>query len=216
MMQLTYPNVNANKTGVCVATDPTQPVIVPVGGYQYASIQAVPGARGTGAHTWSAAVFQVRRANTPDGENAQPLESPVTLTGTSRFTPVINCAGFAYLVLTCDTAEGSDQSTTFHVSLRNGADVPQRGPSTGANSTVASTITDSSTLLAANAARRGATVYNDSAALLYLSLGATATTTSHTVQVLGFGYYEVPYGYTGIVTGRWSTATGSARITELT
>ena len=72
------------------------------------------------------------------------------------------------------------------------------------------------TILAANTARLGATVFNDSAALLYLHLGASASTTVHTLQIPASGYYEVPSLYTGILTGLWASATGSARVVELT
>jgi len=76
------------------------------------------------------------------------------------------------------------------------------------------------TVLAANTGRLGATVTNDSSALLYLKLGATASTTSYTVVLAGnasapFAYYELPFGYTGIIDGIWSSATGTARVTEL-
>ncbi len=72
------------------------------------------------------------------------------------------------------------------------------------------------TLIASNAARRGATIYNDSTAILYIKFGATASSTSHTVQVAASGYYEFPYPcYTGVVDGIWASANGSARITEL-
>lgn len=70
-------------------------------------------------------------------------------------------------------------------------------------------------LLAANASRKGATVYNDSSAILYLKLGATASTTSYTLQMAANGYYEVPFGYVGAIDGIWASATGNARITEL-
>ena len=74
------------------------------------------------------------------------------------------------------------------------------------------------TVLASNANRLGATVTNDSTAILYLKLGATASTTSYTVQVPPTGYYEVPFGYTGVIDGIWATDpnTGSARVTEIT
>lgn len=73
------------------------------------------------------------------------------------------------------------------------------------------------TLLAANAARVGATIYNDSTAILYLKFGATASATSFTAKLQPESYFEVPYGYTGIIDGIWaSDASGSARITELT
>ena len=72
------------------------------------------------------------------------------------------------------------------------------------------------TILAANTARLGATVYNDSTVTLYLKLGATASTTSFTVKLIGDAYYEVPFGYYGIIEGIWASATGVARVTELT
>lgn len=72
-------------------------------------------------------------------------------------------------------------------------------------------------LLASNASRKGAAFFNDSGATLYLKLGATASTTSYTVQILSNGYYEIPVGavYTGAIDGIWSSATGAVRITEL-
>jgi hypothetical protein len=72
------------------------------------------------------------------------------------------------------------------------------------------------TLLASNANRLGATCYNDSSAILYLKLGATASATSFTVAMAASSYYEAPFGYTGIIDGIWASATGNARITELT
>lgn len=72
-------------------------------------------------------------------------------------------------------------------------------------------------LLAANTARRQVIIWNDSTALLYVKFGATASTTSFTFQVVGGGYLELPMPvYTGAIDGIWVTATGSARITELT
>ena len=86
---------------------------------------------------------------------------------------------------------------------------------TPAQSSVAGSATNV-TLLASNANRLGATIYNDSTAVLYLKLGATASTTSFTQKMQPDGYYEVPFGYTGIIDGLWASATGNARITELT
>lgn len=85
------------------------------------------------------------------------------------------------------------------------------------NSTVASVASSASTgtLLAANQGRRGATIYNDSSAALYLKLGATASTTSFTALVAAAGYYEVPFGYCGVIDGIWASANGNARVTEL-
>ena len=86
---------------------------------------------------------------------------------------------------------------------------------TPAQSSVAGSASSVS-LLASNANRLGATVFNDSTADLYLKLGATASTTSFTVKMAAGSYFEVPFNYTGAIDGIWSSATGSARITELT
>lgn len=72
------------------------------------------------------------------------------------------------------------------------------------------------TLIASNTARKGATIYNDSTVNLYVKFGSAASTTSFTVLMLPGGYYEVPFSYTGIITGIWDSATGAARTTELT
>lgn len=90
--------------------------------------------------------------------------------------------------------------------------------STGTNTSVADNAA-STTILASNTARLGATVYNDSSATLYLLLGATAaSTTNYTCRVASMGYYEVPFGYTGQLTGIWATdpGDGAARVTEIT
>jgi hypothetical protein len=94
-------------------------------------------------------------------------------------------------------------------------------PATGTVSSVAGSAS-SVTLLAANAARKGATVTNDSSALLYVKLAASAaSTSSYTVVLAGaaaapFSYMEVPFSYTGEIRGIWASATGNARVTELT
>lgn len=82
---------------------------------------------------------------------------------------------------------------------------------------VASSAT-SVTLLASNANRKNAVFFNDSTAVLYLKFGATASTSSYTVQIAANGYYELPVGkiYTGIIDGIWASANGNARVTELT
>jgi hypothetical protein len=79
------------------------------------------------------------------------------------------------------------------------------------------------TLLAANANRGAATIYNDSTSVLYLKLGAGASSSSFTIMILPSDYYELPVVYiAGIpgvyqlqVDGVWVSANGNARITEL-
>lgn len=73
------------------------------------------------------------------------------------------------------------------------------------------------TLLAANTARAGASIENDSTEILYVKLGTTASTASYTVKMVAGAYYEVPFGYTGNIDGIWANnAAGAALVTELT
>lgn len=89
------------------------------------------------------------------------------------------------------------------------------GPATPSQSSVAGSASNV-TLLASASTRKGATIFNDSTAILYIKLGSTASTSSFTFKAQPDDYYEVPFGYTGIIDGIWSSATGNARITELT
>ncbi len=141
-----------------------------------------------------------------------------------------------------DAAAGSGDLGVFSLSVRRDADGTTTGAdgdysefqtdSRGSLRTVSvqraatSTLTNvnnsasSVTVLAANVARRGATIYNDdtaiSGAVLKIKFGATASSTSFTVAIQPAGYFEVPFGYTGIIDGIASAATGTARVTELT
>jgi hypothetical protein len=72
------------------------------------------------------------------------------------------------------------------------------------------------TVLAANTSRKGAVIVNDSTAVLYVKCGSSASATSFTYK-LGGGdslIIDATQLYTGILTGIWSSATGSARVTE--
>jgi hypothetical protein len=89
-----------------------------------------------------------------------------------------------------------------------------RRASTATTSNVASSAS-STTLLSANADRLGAMILNDSDEILYVKLGATASTTSFTVKMESQTYYEVPFDYTGIIDGIWAAADGFARVTEV-
>jgi hypothetical protein len=77
------------------------------------------------------------------------------------------------------------------------------------------------TLLAANlgAIPRQASFYNDSPArVIFLKLGAGASTVSFTVRLMPRAFYEITDpGFDGIVTGVWSAGAGGfCRVTELT
>jgi hypothetical protein len=74
------------------------------------------------------------------------------------------------------------------------------------------------TILASNASRKKALVYNDSTAILYLLFGTgTASATNFSEKLFPEDSYEldVPV-FTGQLTGVWASATGAARVTELT
>lgn len=89
------------------------------------------------------------------------------------------------------------------------------GAGTVTNANVSASAT-STTLLAANAARVGATIWNDSAAYLYVKMGTTAAATDAVVKMSPGSYYEVPFGYDGRIDGIWEAATGAARVAEWT
>lgn len=88
--------------------------------------------------------------------------------------------------------------------------------SSGSATTSVSGSTSTVTLLAINANRLGATVFNESVAVLYLKLGVSASATSYAVRMVPYSYYEVPFNYYARIDGIWTSATGSARVTELT
>lgn len=80
--------------------------------------------------------------------------------------------------------------------------------------TVASSI-DSTVLLVANSNRIGATIYNNSLSDLYVDLDSSTSTDDFAFKIAAEGgYYQLPYGYVGIVSGIWDTANGSAMIRE--
>lgn len=76
------------------------------------------------------------------------------------------------------------------------------------------------TLLVANALRNGATIYNSSTtAILYVKLGLVASAIDYSLQIQFNGYYEVPFGYTGNISGIWVAVTGisgAALVNEIT
>lgn len=100
------------------------------------------------------------------------------------------------------------------------SEIPTRQTSsTSTRSSVPAAAADT-LLLAANTARRGATITNDSTdATLLVGLGAVPVSAGDfTCRLLpgGSAYYEVPAGFTGEIRGIWDIASGAAMVTELT
>lgn len=93
--------------------------------------------------------------------------------------------------------------------------VAQSTSGTSTPTTVASSIT-SATILAANSNRKGATIWNESTANLFLEFGAAATTSTFVAKLTAGGYYEVPFSYAGVISGIWLAANGNALVRELT
>jgi hypothetical protein len=93
--------------------------------------------------------------------------------------------------------------------------VTTRKAGTSTLSNVASSASSVS-LLAANTARLGISIFNDSTASLFVKFGTTASSSSFTVKMGPGDYYEDPFNWTGAVDGIWSAANGNARITEMT
>jgi len=88
--------------------------------------------------------------------------------------------------------------------------------STSSIATVNASVT-STQLLAANANRLNALLFNNSNSNLYIALSTSATSTAFTVLVPANGYYELPAirMWIGAITGTWASATGSVQVTEL-
>lgn len=91
--------------------------------------------------------------------------------------------------------------------------VKERRPATAAHTNVTSSAS-SVTVVSSNTSRLGVAIFNDSTATLYISLSSAASTTNYLVQIGASQYYELPFGWTGLVNGIWSAANGFARVTE--
>lgn len=92
------------------------------------------------------------------------------------------------------------------------------GPiSNGAGTVTAAITTASSPIMSVNLGRSGVTIFNEStsASTVYVSFAATATLTAYVVQVPPGGYYETPFGYTGVITGICASGSATLRATEL-
>jgi hypothetical protein len=86
---------------------------------------------------------------------------------------------------------------------------------TATSEPVASAIA-STVLLEANVNRKGATFYSASSARLSINLGATASAADCIIELDLGDYWELPFGYTGVVSGVWSAVSGSVLVSELT
>ena len=88
-------------------------------------------------------------------------------------------------------------------------------PGQQATVTTVAASASSVTLFAAAGGGQGRTVDNNSAATLYLLFGSPASASNFTVEIAPGGYYEFELPlFLGLVTGIWTSATGSADVTS--
>lgn len=87
--------------------------------------------------------------------------------------------------------------------------------STAILTNVSASVT-SVTILASNSSRVGAIIVNESVVPIYLAFAATASQISYSIILEASDSFNIPFGYTGVISGIWRIATGSARVTELT
>jgi hypothetical protein len=103
----------------------------------------------------------------------------------------------------------------------NDGDVAKGNPlptkQTGATATTANVAANAAsvTVLASNASRLRAWLYNDADKSAYVKFGAGATTASFTKKLLPNEFFPVEF-YTGVLDAIWDAGpTGSMRVTEL-
>jgi hypothetical protein len=140
----------------------------------------------------------------------------IPASGTGTATPVVatdDVSGVHYQYM--KIADGTADSVYKAIVTSVGHLLVAHRTATATCTNVASSASNV-TLLSLNAARNGATIYNDSTSAVYVKLGSTASASSFTVKMGAGGYYEVPFGYTGQIDAMWVSANGSARMTELT
>lgn len=111
-------------------------------------------------------------------------------------------------------ANSNDPALVVAISPNNPITTNAARPSTN-NSTSVGASTSNIVLLPPNGIRLGATVYNDSSALLYVKLGVNASFSDFTIKLFPYCYYEVPYGYTGEIDAIWNNTNGFARVGEM-
>lgn len=87
--------------------------------------------------------------------------------------------------------------------------------STNATVNSVASLASNVTLLSARVGRRGFTIWNNSSAILYVKLGATATSSDCTKKMAADEFWACPIEYNGQVDGIWASSNGAALVTEI-
>lgn len=171
------------------------------------------------------------KASINSGGAVEPVHTRTTAGSEESQVAVIGIDG-SDSVVGADTANGLDVDVTRLPSLPAGTNnigdvdvvtlptaTVRHAGTTGAQTSVAATVTANTTLIAADANRFGLNIFNESAsATLFVLMGAgTESATVYTTQVPPNWNYEVPDAFVTLrASGHWSAAVGSARITAVT
>lgn len=110
-----------------------------------------------------------------------------------------------------DAAVTNPASNASVIALLKGLLSKTVGTSSNAVTTTQTTLATVTTALDINALRKGATIFSVTGTIL-IKLGSAASATSFTSRIITNGYYEVPFGYTGIIT---VIGAGTINVTEL-
>ena len=174
---------------------------------QPVSIASVPSHPVTNAGTFAVQVSSALPAGTNAIGSITNTSFAATQSGTWNIGTVTTLSQFAGQAI--NLGAGTTGTGTLRTITASSATGTQTNPSLS---------TVSATLLAANTNRTGASVFNNSAAIVYVRLSATAaSTTTFTIKLQPDDYYEVPSNYNGAITAILNTGTTAAvQVTEIT
>jgi hypothetical protein len=155
----------------------------------------------------------------PTGTTPQPVTGTVTA---NQGTPAAVANAWPILVTDgVDTAEVVNTTPgagAFGLVVRVAGTIPTTFAQPGTSTVTSVGLTTSvTTVLAANANRLGAILWNNGAQQAYIKLGSGATTSSFTARLANQSEWEIPFPvYTGVITGITAAGTATVLATELT
>jgi hypothetical protein len=160
-----------------------------------------------------------------DGSNVtQPVSGTVTANaGTGNFTVVQTTASNLNATVVGIGTAGTPSGGVLSIQgVSGGQAVSVTGfvttnKATTSNVTSVVGATSNTVVLASNANRVFATIYNATNVIMYAKMGVTASLTSYSLEIFPGSYWEVPNDWTGEIDAVWaSSVTGSCLVTELT
>lgn len=156
----------------------------------------------------------------PTGTTTQPVSGTVTANqgaaaAVASAWPILVTDGVDTAIVTNAAPGAADFGLVVRVA--GSVSFTETRPGTSALTTATVGVA-STTILASNANRLGATLFHDSNGNVFVALSATATLTAFTVRLSGVGaFYELQTPvYTGDISGIRSAGSSTIRVTELT